>query len=63
MSAKDRLDHWRDQYRQIVETMNADLPFHSIAQPVLEQDLATAKMMIAHYEALVAKGDPETGPA
>ncbi len=58
----DRLAHWRAQQRELA-MMLEDLPIHSIARADLEKALAVAEDMVAHFEALAAKGDPETGPA
>ncbi len=50
-SAQENLTYWRDQYRQIMETLETGLPFNSIARPALEEDLGVAAEMVALYEA------------
>lgn len=59
---EDRLHHWREQQRELVQMLE-DLPINSIAIPSLEEDLSVASEKVAHYEALEARGDSETGPA
>jgi hypothetical protein len=60
-STQDRLLHWRDQYRQIMETIENGLPLHSIARPVLEEDLGVAAAMVAQLEAQAAEEQSKLG--
>lgn len=50
-STQDSLTYWRNQYRQLAETLENGVPFHSIARPALEEDLGAAAAMVAQYEA------------
>lgn len=57
-SAKERLTHWRGQQREIAQMLD-DLPMYSIGAASLEEALAIASEMVAHYEPLAAKSDQE----
>lgn len=60
MTAKDRLEYWREERRQIEQHLSTAPPF---VRDIVERDLEQADRFIAYWERRVAEAGDTFPPA